>query len=114
MSKATNYTQAQTEDLTEAYESAETQEQRQAVVAEYAEKFGKPLQSIRAKLVSEGIYVKKEYQTKRGEKPESKAAIVADIANALGVGSETVESLEKANKAALSLIRGTLARLPEA
>jgi hypothetical protein len=107
--KKVNYTPEQTAMLVDAYESVETQEQREAVVARYAEEFGKAPQSIRAKLVSEGVYVAKTYKTKKGEKPESKAEMVAGIASLLGVDSERVESLEKANKAALNLVRGSLA-----
>ena len=112
--KKVNYTPEQTAMLKDAYESVDSQEQREAVVAHYAEEFGKAPQSIRAKLVSEGVYVAKAYKTKKGEKPESKAAIVAGIANLLGVDQERVESLEKANKATLSLIRGTLAHAAKA
>lgn len=107
-SKKVNYTPEQTAELVAAYTDAETEEQRADVVKEYAEKFGRPLQSIRAKLVSEEVYIAKSYKTKKGEKPESKAAIVAGIASVLGVDQERVESLEKANKAALNLVRGTL------
>ena len=111
--KKANYTPEQTAELVEAYQAADSDESRAEVVSEYAEKFGKPLQSIRAKLVSESVYVAKAYKTKKGEKPESKSKIVGEIAAFLGVHQEAVESLEKANKAALSLIRGTLAALPD-
>ena len=111
--KKANYTPEQTAILVDAYQSVDSDETRAAVVAHYAEEFGKPMQSIRAKLVSEGVYVAKAYKTKKGEKPESKAKIVGEIAAFLGVNQETVESLEKANKAALNLIRGTLAALPD-
>jgi len=111
--KAKNYTDAQASELVAAYEACESEETRTACVADFAEKFGKKVGSIRAKLVSEGVYVAKTYKTKKGIKPESKALIVSDIARFLGVSSETVESLEKANKAALNLVRGTLSRLPE-
>ena len=107
--KKVNYTTAQTAELVAAYEAADTEEAREAVVVEFSEAFGKGRQSIRAKLVSEGVYVAKTYKTKKGEKPESKAEIVAGIASILGVTQEAVESLEKANKAALTLVRGTLA-----
>lgn len=107
--KKVNYTPEQTAELRQAYEAAEDQETREKVVAQYAALYGKAPQSIRAKLVSEGVYVAKAYKTKKGEKPESKAAIVAGIAHLLGVDSERVESLEKANKAALNLVRGSLA-----
>ena len=107
--KKVNYTPEQTAVLVDAYTSVDTDETRAAVVAHYAEEFGKNPQSIRAKLVSEGVYVAKAYKTKKGDKPESKAAIVAGIAHLLGVDSERVESLEKANKTALNLVRGSLA-----
>ena len=107
--KKVNYTPEQTAILVDAYTSVDTDETRAAVVEKYADEFGKPAQSIRAKLVSEGVYVAKAYKTKKGDKPESKAAIVAGIARILGVDQERVESLEKANKTALNLIRGTLA-----
>ena len=107
--KQANYTPEQTEILVDAYRAVDTDETRAAVVAHYAEEFGKPMQSIRAKLVSEGVYVAKAYKTKKGEKPESKAEMVAGIASLLGVDSERVESLEKANKTALNLVRGSLA-----
>ena len=106
--KKVNYTTAQTAELVAAYEAAEPDEARKDVVQEFADAFGKPLQSIRAKLVSEDVYIAKAYKTKKGEKPESKAAIVAGIATVLGVNQEAVESLEKANKAALNLVRTTL------
>ena len=107
--KKVNYTPEQTAELVAAYDACESQEDRERCVQEFAEDFGKSAQSIRAKLTSEGVYVAKSYKNKKGEKPESKAAIVAGIASILGCPEETVESLEKANKAALTLIRGTLA-----
>ena len=106
--KKVNYTTAQTAELVAAYEAADSDEARAEVVDEFAMTFGKPAQSIRAKLVSEGVYIAKTYKGKTGEKPESKAKIVGDIASVLGVTQEAVESLEKANKKALTLIRGTL------
>jgi len=106
--KIPNYTQEQTDELVTAYTDADSPNQRDMVVSEFADKFGKAKQSIIAKLVSENVYIKKAYKTKRGEKPISKAAIVANIASTLGVNAETVESLEKANKAALQLIARTL------
>ena len=106
--KKMNYTPEQTAMLVDAYTSVDTDETRAAVVAMYAEEFGKNPQSIRAKLVSEGVYVAKAYKTKKGDKPESKQAIVANIAALLGVDQEKVESLEKANKTSLYLVRGAI------
>lgn len=108
MSTKENYTEDQTVALVEAYNAAENQEQRDAVVAEQAENLGKTLPSIRAKLVREGVYIAKAYKTKNGASPESKANIVSTIAGLLSASEESVESLEKANKATLRMIRDAL------
>jgi len=112
--KKENYTAEQTAELVEGYNavSDQGQEARDHCVAQFAALFGKTPASIRAKLTSEGVYIAKSYKTKKGAKPESKALMVSDIARILGVSSEVVESLEKANKKALELVRGTLAKLP--
>lgn len=106
--KTPNYTDAQASELVEAYSAATNEGERETVVATFSEKFGKNVKSIRAKLVREGVYVKKTYKAKTGETPERKAAIVSDIARTLGVNAEVVESLEKATKPTLNLLRGTL------
>jgi hypothetical protein len=107
--KNVNYTDEQTSELVAAYEAAETPEARDAVVEEFAETFGKTVRSIRAKLVREGVYVKKAYKTKTGGKPETKEGVVCDIAAILGVDADAkLGGLEKANKGALQLIRATL------
>jgi response regulator RpfG family c-di-GMP phosphodiesterase len=108
--KTVNYTPEMTAELVEAYQAADSEESREAVIVEKAEKFGKNTKSIRAKLVRCQVYVKKEYKTKTGAPTERKAAIVSDIAATLGVSVEVVESLEKATKPALNLLRGTLKR----
>lgn len=63
-----------------------------------------PERSIIAKLSSLGVYKKKEYLTKRGEVPVKKEEYIERIAKLLDVNSEFLESLEKVNKAVLSLI----------
>lgn len=108
--KAPNYTKEQTAEMVERYEGCETEAERMAEVEKIAEDFGKTVRSVRQKLVRERVYVAKVYQTKTGNKPESKARIVSDIARTLGVAEESVESLGKANKTTLALIRGTLDR----
>jgi response regulator RpfG family c-di-GMP phosphodiesterase len=107
MAKA-NYTVEMTEEVVAAYSAAESEAAREEVVAHFAEKFGKNSKSVRAKLVREGVYVKKEYKTKTGGDVERKDAIVENIASALGVSSDAVGSLEKATKKALTLIRAAL------
>ena len=71
---------------------------------------GKSARSIIAKLSREGCYKAAEYVNKNGEKPEPKADMVEEIAKALGVASETLGGLDKATKAALTLIRDALTR----
>ena len=107
--KTPNYTDAQTAELVAAYVAAENEEQRNEVVEGYAELFSKTKPSIRAKLVREGVYVKKAYKSKTGAKPETKEEIVSDIARAMGVDADAkLGGLEKATKGALKLIRQTL------
>lgn len=110
--KKVNYTEAMTAELVEAYTAADSEDAREAVIHEKAEAFGKNVKSVRSKLVREKVYVKKTYKAKDGNPTERKAAIVEDIASALGVASEVVESLEKATKPALNLVRGTLQKFP--
>lgn len=107
--KKANYTEEMRDALVSAYESAEdSDDAREAVVQEFAAEFGKDPRSIRAKLVREGVYIAKTRTTKTGGKVERKAAIVEDIASALGVDSDIVGSLESATKNALTLVRSAL------
>lgn len=107
-SKTVNYTPEQTQELVTAYVAAANDDARAEVVATFAEKFGRKVQSIRQKLVRENVYVKKERTTKDGGPIENKEAIVADIAEAMGVDAEVMESLTKANKTVLMALRAAL------
>ena len=99
--KTENYTEAQTVELVGAYRAASTSEDRLIVVAEFAERFGKTINSIRAKLVREKVYVAKVYTNKNGAKPVKKDSMVSDIAKKIGMSVEACDSLEKVNKAVL-------------
>jgi hypothetical protein len=104
-----NYTPEQTSALLEAYDDAEGYDAQQAVIREFADENGKTVPSVRAKLVREGVYQKKEYAGKTGEKPETKDEIVEDIARTLGVDADSkLGGLEKARKDTLQLIRKVL------
>jgi hypothetical protein len=105
--KTVNYTQAQESEMTERYEAANDEAEREKVVKEIAEDFGKTVRSVRAKLVRLGVYVAKT-KAPAGKAKETKETIVSDIARTLGVNVEQLNGLEKANKAGLTLIRGTL------
>ena len=67
-----------------------------------------PERSIISKLVSEGVYKKKGYLTKRGEAPIKKEEYIERIAALLDVSAELLESLEKVNKNVLALLAQNL------
>lgn len=114
-----NYTKEMVAELVEAYTACPTgdseaeQEQRDAVVDEFAEKFGFHPASIRSKLVrEEGVeYIKKATLTKQGTTPEKKEAIVAEIAEFIGMTEEMCDSLAKATKPVLQAVRNQFATL---
>ena len=96
MTKETNYTPEQVTQLVEAYVFETTQETRDSVVEYFAIEFGKSVQSIRAKLSREGVYVAKAVA--QAEKTVSKADYIDQLADEVGVPVELFESLTKANK----------------
>lgn len=109
--KQPNYTEAQTDELVEAYTGAESDAERKEVVDEFATNFGKSVASVRQKLVREGVYQKPEKKKSVTGKVERKAEIVADIAAAMGADESRIESLEKGTKDALNLVRASLLSL---
>ena len=107
--KQPNYTEEMTQHVVARYQEGETDEQREAILAELSEETGKTVKSLRAKLVREKVYVKKTYKTKTGGKAETKEEIVADIARTMGVDADsTLSGLEKATKNCLIFLRKTL------
>ena len=107
--KNVNYTPELTEVIVARYQEGQTDEQRDAILADLSEETGKTVKSLRAKLVREGVYVKKTYKSKTGGSPETKEKIVEDIARTMGVDADTTLSgLEKATKNCLMFLRKTL------
>lgn len=100
--KTVNYTAEQTVEIVTAYQAGET-------VEALAERFQKSVRSIVAKLSREGVYKKKEYTTKNGEKVVKKDAHADAIGAILGLPENDIESLTKANKNALRVIFEALA-----
>ncbi len=100
--KTVNYTAEQTVEIVTAYQAGET-------VEALAERFQKSVRSIVAKLSREGVYKKKEYTTKNGEKVVKKDAHADAIGAILKLAENDVESLTKANKSALRAIFEALA-----
>lgn len=104
-----NYTDAMVTRLHEVYNPKADEETRAAQVVELANELGKSAGSVRAKLVREKLYVKKEYVTKKGEKAATKETIVGNIAKTLGVDADSqLSGLEKATKNCLLFLERTL------
>lgn len=91
---AKNYTDKQTKHMVEAYQENPTRE----TVEVLANEMGKTVKSVIGKLSREGVYIKKEYTTKRGEKPITKQQMVELIAQFLDGDAERLETLVKASK----------------
>lgn len=100
--KTVNYTAEQTAAIVADYTAGVS-------TAEIAEKMGKTVRSIVAKLSREGVYKKKEYTTKTGEKVIKKDAHADAIGAILKMTEAEIESLTKANKTALVKIFTALA-----
>ena len=92
------YSKEETEYLTTHYDGRN--------VDELASHLARSPRSIIGKLSKLGIYQKKEYLNKRGERPVTKLELVANIAEALGV--EQLEGLDKAPKEVLRIIADSL------
>ena len=101
----TAYTTEQTVELVNAYKAEPNAE----TVAAFAEKFGKTVKSVIAKLSREGVYQKKEYVSKSGQKPEKKDSVADAIGTILKMSDGEIDSLAKANKTALQKIFTALA-----
>lgn len=101
----TAYSVEQTLALVEAYKanpSADT-------VSEFANKFGKSVKSVVAKLSREGVYQKKVYTSKTGAPVQKKDTTADAIGAILQLSEADTDSLTKANKRALEAIFKALA-----
>jgi hypothetical protein len=104
--KVVNYTQAMVDRLYKVYQPDASEAERDAQVKALSEELGRSPKSIRQKLVTEGLYVKKVYKSKTGVKPATKETIVTDIARQLGVDADTTLSgLENATKNCLVFLQ---------
>ncbi len=100
--KTVNYTPEQTTKIVADYNSGMT-------VEAIAESLGKTVRSVVAKLSREGVYQKKVYKTKTGEKVVKKNEHADAIGAILRLSEADIESLTKANKSALKTIFEALA-----
>ena len=95
--KTVNYSPEQTAQMIADYQAGTS-------VETIAEKFGKTVRSVVAKLSREKVYVAKAYKTKSGETPIKKDTHADFIGEALSLSEADTESLTKANKVALAKI----------
>lgn len=96
--KTVNYTPEMTAVMLADYAAGSTKEA-------IAEKVGRSVRSVVAKLSREGVYKAKTYVSKTGEKPVKKDSVADAIGLAVvGLTEPEIESLTKANKTALSKI----------
>ena len=95
-----NYTDEQTRKLVELYKA----QPNMLTVEELAIMYGKSPKSIIGKLSREGVYERAVYKNKSGDLPVTKAEIVCNIAENLGLEIEHLLGLEKAPKATLKAL----------
>lgn len=103
--KTVNYTPEMTAKIVADYVANPSSD----TVASLAETFGKSVRSIVAKLSREGVYQKKEYTSKTGDKVQKKDETADAIGAILRLSEPEIESLTKANKSALRKIFEALA-----
>lgn len=96
----TAYTAEQTVKMVGDYTASPTVETVEAL----AKEFGKTVKSVVAKLSREGVYKKKEYVSKTGEKPVKKDDLANELQEAFNLTESEADSLTKANKTALAKI----------
>lgn len=101
--KTVNYTPEQTLQIVADYQAGVS-------VESIAQAMGKSVRSIVAKLSREGVYQKKEYVSKTGERPVKKDVHADAIGAILRLPENDIESLTKANKSALKAIFEALAQ----
>lgn len=97
--RTVNYTEAQTLELVNEYKAGATPEM-------LAEKLGKSVRSVVAKLSREGVYTPKTRA--KGVARVRKSELVDKLAQACGVPPELFESLEKANHEVLEVLAANL------
>ena len=91
--RAKNYTDAMVAEMTEVYTANPNRE----TVDLLANKFGKSVRSIIAKLSREGVYIAQPKVTKSGEPVVRKAELVAQINVHFGIELPTLVKASKAD-----------------
>lgn len=73
-------------------------------VEEIALKIDKPVRGVRSKLGSMGIYIKKDYVSKSGNRPVKKRELIDRLIPVLKISPEEADCLEKLTKRVLERI----------
>jgi len=106
MSKA--YTDKQVEVMIEAYGQGNTDADRKVIMEKLANTLGKTVNSIRAKLVASGHYIKMTGRGKSAVNTKLKSDYVEGIRIALGAGDHELKSLDNVTKVDLEVIMNQL------
>lgn len=104
----TAYTAEQTAELLSVYDPAAEKDVRDAVVQDMAEKFGKSVKSVIAKLSREGVYKKAERVRKDGTAVVKKEDLATKIGELVGLSEGEADSLAKATRSGLVKILDAL------
>jgi hypothetical protein len=112
MAKEVNYTPEMVARIVDVYSAAETDEDRAQAVEDLAVEMDRKPQSIRMRLVREGVYKAKAYKAKDGSEPVTKEELVTRIAAAIGTDTE-LSGLERAAKATLHVILSAVEKRTE-
>ena len=95
------YTPEEVERLHEVYVPAEDKDEAIAILIE---ELGRSKESIIAKLISEGVYIKKRYLTKDGKVPVVKKELIAQLASLVNGDLGKLQGLEKSSKMSLEYL----------
>lgn len=108
-----NYTDEMVAEVVADYQAADSVNARDEVVTAYAEKFGKSVASIRAKLVREGVYVAKVKAEKAeaGARGMNKEELVNAVRIFVGARDGQLDSLVKATRNDLRVLVDCLTKL---
>ena len=102
-----NYTDEAVARLNEVYDGNDTEDKRDAQVAQLAQELGKSAASIRVKLTRERLYVPKA-KAPAGKATIRKAQLVTAIAQLMNEDEDVIGSLEKATKVTLYKVYSAL------
>jgi len=107
------YTEELTRELVSGYTEVAEQnyDDRTAFVRSFSAEHGISTRSIIAKLSREGVYKARENTDKLGRTRHSKRDLVVQIADSIGVPTESLPGLDKANRETLRTLADVITRM---